>query len=589
MKSKAGLLYFWDFLVWVLIAFPLLTGGVWIKRPGLFIELAELGGPVLVVSLLGALLHYWKKIELSEASSIRLALNLWRRWNELIEQKPRATLWLTALCSTVLLSLSSLRRHWAYGSGAYDLGIFTNAIWNLTHGIGYVSSVKFSSTVSERALNLFADHQSPVFWLFAPLFKLFPYPETLLILQAAAISTGGVALYWLGRQYLKNEYKAWASALPLLYWAYLPTRNANAFDFHPEVTMLPLFLWAILGLQSETIKARLLGLTALIVGLGAKESAGPVAFGVGLAWLACAAPEQTRSFCRKMGVALMAIGVAVFYVDTHLVPQMFGGSYVYSSNYSQFGDGVSGIILSFFTKPVFFLSYFFGKARLKFLLWTLGPLSFLPLIGWQAFLAALPGYAMLFLSEGDQRLNLQFHYATEASIGLFWATALALTKVSRRPSPRPRQLAWAMLICALVFFGRSELFRIRKFSPTAHTQWLQRKVLPCVNPTASLATTGALVPHLATRPWIHDLPQIRTPGGGPEGAKVQCVIYDSQLDNWPMTDDVKAKLSSTLQSQNFASVYRCDGIEVFQNRGPAQMGSESCLTCVPVCEMGQQK
>lgn len=571
MKTKSALLHFWDFLVWVFIIFPLITGGVWIKRPGLFIEVAELGGPVLAVSLLGALLYFWKRIDLTQSSSLQLALRLWKKWNDFLDQRTHLTLWSGALCSATLLSLSSLRRHWAFGSGAYDLGIFTNAIWNLTHGNGYVSSVK-------NGLNLFADHQSPIFWLFAPFFSLFPHPETLLILQAIAISTGGVAVYWLGRQYLEGENKTWAAALPLLYWAYLPVRNANAFDFHPEVLLLPLFLWAILGLQSMSAKAKAAGLLSLLLALGSKESAGPVAFGMGAAWLAGAAPQRSKSFCRKLGIAVMVLGAAVFYVDTHLVPQIMGSSYAYNSSYAQFGGGISGIILTLITKPTFVFSYLFGKARLKFLLWTLGPLSFLPLVGWRAFLAAVPAYAILFLSEGDHRLNLQYHYAIESAVGLFWATALALVAVSKfslHHSHRARQVAWGMLFFALLFFGRSELFRIRVYSETPHTRWLQNALIPCINSEASLSATGALVPHLATRPWVHDLPQIAMT----EGRNVGCVIYDSRLDNWPMTDDEKSKLGATLQSLGFKSVNHCDGVEVFES----QAHPENCLSCVPNC------
>jgi hypothetical protein len=132
-----------------------------------------------------------------------------------------------------------------------------------------------------------------------------------------------------------------------------------------------------------------------------------------------------------------------------------------------------------------------------------------------------------------------------------------------------------MLFFAFLFFGRSELFRIRVYSETPHTRWLQNELIPCINSKASLSATGALVPHLATRPWVHDLPQIAMT----EGRNVGCVIYDSRLDNWPMTDDEKSKLGASLQSLGFKSVNHCDSVEVFES--PAH--PESCLSCVPNC------
>src|SRR4051812_37264143 len=101
----------WDALVWILVIFPFLTGGIWFRTPGLFIELAELGAPVLFVTLTGFLVWKLKKVNLTKASSVRLTRKAWEFWKrELTEQPPR-TLAIAWFLISLIWSMSSLARH----------------------------------------------------------------------------------------------------------------------------------------------------------------------------------------------------------------------------------------------------------------------------------------------------------------------------------------------------------------------------------------------------------------------------------------------------------------------------------------------
>lgn len=575
----------WDLLVWGLIVFPLLTGGIWVSRPGLKLELSELAVPVLLTALLGAALgsHFGRKRMgtpawnwLSQASSVRAAHQLWRLWTAALTRK-RGTLWIAALAVGTLWAWVALRRHWAFGSGSADLGIFTNAIWNLTHGHGYVSSVK-------DGMNLFADHQSPIFWLFAPFFALVPRAETLLVLQSLGLALTAIPLAAIGRQHLPKDH--WAiAALPLLFWAYLPMRNANAFDFHPETMMLPLFLAAIAGLQSPSTKARWAGAFAFLLALGCKESAGPVAAGIGLAWVFGAGPKN-QAFTRRLGWAAITAGVAVFYFDTRVVPRLLGAGYAYDSYFSQVGQGthgIQGLLLAAFTRPLEVLSQILGIARLKFLLLTLAPLAFLPLLNPRALIAALPGYLMLFLTDGDHRVKIIYHYATEPSVGLFWALpggVLTLERWLRMRRPGrshdvPARAALWILFCALAAFGRSETHRARKFTPTEYHLWVREQVLPCVNPKATLAAAGALVPHLSTRRWAHHFPRALLPNGEP----VDCLVDVSSVNHWPMTAEDDRAFDQFKKAHAYREVYACNGVRIEQS----PHARTACAICKPEC------
>lgn len=574
---------FFDFSVLVLIIFPFVTGGVWIQRPGLFIELADLGVPVLLVSILALILKLGFKAPLEKGRIVEVSLRLWAWWVQSLERFPRLTLWVASLLVGGLWSWASLTRHHSFGSSSYDLGIFTNALWNLIHGNGYVSAPK-------GGINLFSDHQSPLFWLFAPVFAVFPHPETLLIVQGVGLAAGGAALYVLGKQYSPDLKVRWPACLPLLYWMYNPLRTANAFDVHPEVLMLPLFLWGIAGLQGRALWARVGGVVAFVLALAAKESAGPVAMGIGLAWILGAAPNENvtanisslkrKNFTRFAGLLLFILGGCVFFFNVKIVPRLLGGDYAYLNVYSEFGKGVGDVLLSPFQKPLLFFGHLVGKSRFKFLFWTLAPLGFLPLKNLKPLIAAVPGYLMLFLGAGDHRLGTIYHYGIEPSVGLFWALAgVANVNVFGNKLKKTWITLW-LLFWVFGTFGRSELFRIRHEVETPHMQWLRSEVIPCVSDEVSVAASNALVPHLAMRPWIQSTPTIQMRNGGLVG----CVIYDSEVNNWTLGwtlgNQVRPDILAWISTQGYREVYSCGALRILQKIN----ANVSCIKCVPICK-----
>ncbi len=556
-------LRFFDFLFGVLIVFPLVLGGAWISKPGLKVELVELAVPVLILAFIGALIHWIARPEWTKSYAFIAFTRLWSRWVAFNTRKPVASLWCGAAIAGVIYAFAALRRHWAFGSGAADLGIFTNAIWNLVNGNGYVSSVK-------DGLPLFADHQSPIFWLFAPAFALLPQAETLLILQSFALATTGVFAARLATQALGDRDPI-TSAIPLMVWINPAIRAANSFDFHPEVTMLPLFLAAILGIQSASKRAQLGGWIAFLFALAGKESAGPVAAAIGIVWL------LTPKF-HKQGIFALVLGLSWFLFCLKVVPGLFGKTYAYEDAYAHFGGGLLGVITAPFRDPVFFLSHIFNGPRIWFLFWTLVPLAFLPLLSPLKMIAALPGYLMLFLSVRDHRVNTIYHYGIEPAVGLLWALPEGWARLRSGLKSKPqrwRSLApIVILFLVLLEFGRSEISRIRRYDGTQWTYWLRSELIPAVT-AQKVSVSGAMVPHLADRLWVNHLPDITLADGSP----VDCVIEDPTVNNWPMSTEEVGRLPETLKNAGFSLVYECQTLKVYER--PVPQGQ--CLREPPKC------
>lgn len=554
----------WDILFLLFVFFPLVTGGAWIHRPHLHLELTQPGPGA---ALLGLWLWRARGRGLPENSFVVAAvLGAWEKWKKYLREREKRTLLAASLFFGAIWFSAAWSRHTNFRSGAIDLGIFTNAFWNLSQ-----TGIPFAALKSGH--NLFTDHQSFTIYPLSWIFGLYPGPGILLFLQSFGLSTGGVALYLLGKQRLAPA-SALIPLLPFAFWLYFPNRAANLFDFHPEVFLLPLFLFGVWGLQEKSWRARIFGLICFLGGMISKESGGPVAVGIGLAWIAGAAPQPARTFTRLLGFAAVALGAALFYFDTKVVPQSLGMNYGYGDVFTPFGSSISSLAAAPFLYPAEFFSRLFGPSRLKFLFKILLPLGFLPLLAPLSLLAALPGICMLFLAQGDQRLSLGFHYTIEPSVGIFLAlvAALASGKLFTHEKKILCVLPWLLLLT----YGRGEAFHWRFHETTPHQEWVKKEILPKIDPVASLGASNALVPHLSTRRWVHYIPILLAE----EGKLVDCVLWERSLSNAPMTGAEENALSAEL-AEKYTLEYSCRSLTLHRIKGR----SESCASPLPACPL----
>lgn len=464
-------------------------------------------------------------------------------------------------------SAVSIKKHLAFETSNFDLGIFTNALWNLTHGFGYISAPK-------GGINLLRDHQSFSFLLLAPLFWLFPKPETLLMIQGVGLALGAIPLYYIGKQYLGKQ-SFLAFLLPLVYWNYFPIRNANAFEFHPEVLMLPSFLATIACFQSESKKKRWIGIIFLILSLGMKESAGPVACGIGLGWILGAGPKATRKFTTKFGLGVCLAGLLTFIFDVVLFPKLLHFDYAYFDSYGNSKSSISEIFLSALRHPFLFFEHILDRPRRQFLYGLLKPLGFLPVLNWPAAVASLPGLFMLFMTEGVHRITFIFHYAIEPSVGIFWALPGGILKFSNFSILR-KSYQWFVPIWIIlwIILGHkvSEIHRYLSYHVTDHVKWVKAEVIPCIDPDVSIAATDPWGPHLVNRHWIEPLNDLTNP----HPHFVSCIIIDQTMTDNMLIFEGKNINQIDTKKLGFQEVYRCGKVSVFEK-------SQNCFRCLPRC------
>ncbi|HUI86812.1 MAG TPA: DUF2079 domain-containing protein [Nitrososphaerales archaeon] len=129
-----------------------------------------------------------------------------------------------------------LLRFYTFRTDAFDLGIFNQAFSTALKG------KLFYETPDQLVIqsgSFLGTHFNLLMFLLLPIYALFPFAQTLLILQTVAIAMGAVPIYLIARRVLGK------SRLPLiLSLAYLINPaiiSMNLYDFHLEA-FLPLFL-----------------------------------------------------------------------------------------------------------------------------------------------------------------------------------------------------------------------------------------------------------------------------------------------------------------------------------------------------------
>ncbi|MFD9412236.1 DUF2079 domain-containing protein [Streptomyces sp. NPDC059989] len=309
----------------------------------------------------------------------------------------------------LVLSVGRFRRmEWA----SWDLGIFEQAIRAYAHLQAPVADLKGPGA------NILGDHFSPVIALVAPVYRIFPGPVTLLVVQAALFALAAVPVTRAAGRFLGH---ARGIAVGVAYGLSWGIQRAVEFDFHEIAFAVPLIAFALEALLARRWTAALLwGLPLILV----KEDLGftLAALAVVVAWRARTADR--RAAWTALGVAAGATVFAVL-VFTVFIPAFATAGYGYWDKLDGAGTPLDGV-----------------GTKLTTLAWVLLPTSGLLALRSPLLLVAAPTLGWRFLSGDDHYWSTDWHY----SAVLMPVVALALVDAidTARRSDRPRLRSYAL-------------------------------------------------------------------------------------------------------------------------------------------------
>ena len=402
-------------------------------------------------------------------------------------------------------------RHYNFQTQAWDLGIFTQVMWNILHGNGM-------STTLEFVENHFAVHMSPILFLLAPGYAVFQNPYYLLIIQTLVLALGALPLYLTAALRLQGK------LLPILitfaYLLYPSLHWVNWFDFHPIAFLIPFFLAAFYFYETKKY-----GWMSLFLALAASTQEDAILvvafFGVYLMIKDIGRPKDVR--CLKIGLAVILLSVFYFLISIKVIMPYFGGGLLRIDRYAHLGSGFGEIFKNIFLHPFLFINTLFQWQKFTYLFGLFLPVAFLPFFAWREMILLIPGIAQNLLTNYQPQFSGTFQYDASLIAGIFIATIYGAAKQgdvfafltaaplpSGLPAGKTRKNITSMLATTsiLAFLWHSPI-GVKNF-PTAIFQKdaranAFRKMIKNIPPDVSVATHTNLVPHISNREHVYML------------------------------------------------------------------------------------
>ena len=406
---------------------------------------------------------------------------------------PAAAAGILAFAAAAGYSAVSIFRHGHFGS-TVDLAAQSQTVW------GY-SQLEIIPNTIVGIPNLLGDHFHPVLFLLAPFYWIWSSPEVLLIAQAVLLALAGLPIFLWGRERLGAVAGLAFMAAFLLYWGILAGME---FDFHHIVFAVAALSWALYA--ALTRRNRLLWAMVAVAMLSREDV--PLT----LAALGFYIAVVQRRYV--LGVAMAGANVVWFGLLIGVImPALAGGPYRHWT-YQSLGTGPLSAIVHIVTRPLDSLELLFVPlAKTRIWIGSFGSWLFLPLVS-PLTLIAIPYFLERFWNDWPSFWTFHMQYNMLPAPILAMAAIDSLARIKARwpqniALPSRAMPAMALLVLAISAVGSFVIIRpLDDLAKTvsASTSADIQACLDVIPPTASVAASQELVPHLASRRHIYGIP-----------------------------------------------------------------------------------
>jgi uncharacterized membrane protein len=454
--------------------------------------------------------------------------------------------------AAVAFFVQSAGRHWQFASGSMDLGIFVQQHWLIAHG-----RVPYNTVMG---MHMLADHMDLIDYLIAPLLRLGPGAEVLLLVQALVTASAVFPLAALGERLAGRAAGLTAAAAFVL----APDVHMGVmFDYNPSVLGSALLLWAAYGM---VLRGPLAAAALVLLACAAKEN-----FTLYVATLALTLPLlRLASWRRAAGLAALAL--LIFGVEiTVLFPAFREGGFRHWE-FEELGEGPREIVAAIVSHPLRTAELLVDEAdkRRGLLLPLLGT-GYLAAAEPASLLLVLPNWGERFLST--HRTRWWGYYYGMPAVAMACVGMLAGWRRLKASGRSVERLPAYVLGCVLLAGilppyltpagnHRSDLYYLRQpYASAPSDQRTQEELVEYIgrDPSLKVAAQYHLLSHLAERPFVVPL----------ERAEEADVIA-LQLDGgtYPTGRPAWKRLVREVDRQGHYYVAFCDGSSVALRRRP---------------------
>lgn len=376
----------------------------------------------------------------------------------------------------VLLS----RKYYFFAYGDWDLDLYAQAMWNLSHG---------STFTSLFGISFLANHANYIAFLLAPLYFFFQHPLTLVYLKLFSFFAGAFVFYKVARQKLPA---AAALIFMVLYILHPPNIFMLLFEFDFESLSIGLLFLLFYFYRKENFPA-FIG-TAFLTAI-CKENLPLVIIMFGFYALFF---KKERKFL--WAGSAVGLGAAVFTVEMFILTPWARQSLPSADN----------IYLSGYVNVVqspHLLQKLLSPENFNYLRDLFGPTIVPALLSPQILLLGLPLFIQSLMGPAYTQHTIFFHYAATVVPVIFMAVIRSLEWVYPRLRQRGRFLVIALFV--VMSLGNIAVYKTPLEERTIGWQDrldpIRSDFVQRVPADAAVVTTFDLLGHLSQRRYVYAL------------------------------------------------------------------------------------
>ncbi len=413
---------------------------------------------------------------------------------------------LMIITHAIYFSILAIDRHNRFSSLAFDLGIYDQAIWQMSHGKPLFNTV--------RGIHIFADHITFINYIVVPFYWLWDDVRILLILQSAVIASAAIPVFLLARKYFG---KGASMLLALVYLAYPTIHYLNLEDYHPEVFSIPLILFAFYFLSERKFKTYFV---FLFITMLVKEEVVLSLILLGI--------YAYFAVDKKVGLATSASALLVFLLYIYVLLPSFGASYFRGSwVFGNFGSSPSEIFVNIIN-PAKLFPILFTQQNMVYFRDLFLPVGFVALFSPQTLIMS-SALLINFISSWPYAHSIHYHHSASIVPFVFVSLVLGLKNIrgviSRyrfKKATGPR-IAFLAAIIAIIAGAAVSLYyispydvklenmqhvidKLQNLNTRSEREMSIGKAIGMIPRDSSVSAHYAFVPHLTHRGTIYLFP-----------------------------------------------------------------------------------
>jgi uncharacterized membrane protein len=395
-------------------------------------------------------------------------------------------LWLSISAYAFYFCFLSILKLISFSYYDFDLAVHTLTVWNIIHGSIYNSIL---------GIPFLGNHMQPILFLIAPLYAIFPHPQTLLLLQTLFLSLGAFPLYLIAKKRIGSDF---ALIIALGYLLYPGLAYTNLFEFHP--TSFATFLLVLCLYAYDSGKIRLFIFSSLLAMLSQENiPMAIITMGV-MAWI------------EKKGLKWMFIpiilGLAYFIPALMFMGHFNRGVVQFSNLYRHLGANPWDAILN----PLVSLSFILRQESFSYLFQIFLPVLFIPFMALIKLLPAASFFLQHLLSARPSDLYISCHYTAEIIPFVFFSAIYGINRlleirfISRHIFVLKSILISFILFNALLYGPLiKESFHINSDYRKDYLDLSKERFIAKVPQLANVVATFEFLPRLANRKRLYSL------------------------------------------------------------------------------------